>query len=121
MEQRERSRDAWLTRSRFAFGSESVEIDPVDLEDGRFQAARRVVGRALLVSGRLRPDAKVVTSALDNASPLVLGDVPVPSAVVPGGNANLSPVRRLEDDTVVADGIGRRDSIEGGELFPIKS
>src|SRR5437763_8624838 len=99
----------------------SVDIDPVDLEDGCFQAARRVVGRALLVGGRLRPDAEVVASALDAAPLLVLGDVSVASSVVQSGDADLSPVGRLEDDTVVADRIGRRDPIEGGELFPIKS
>src|SRR5919198_3021977 len=53
-----------------------VDVDAVDLEGGRFQAARHVVGGATLIRGRVSPDAEFLASALDHAPPLVLGDVP---------------------------------------------
>src|SRR6266566_485343 len=99
----------------------SVDVDPVDLEDGCFQAARRVVGRAALIGGCLGPDAKVVPSALQDASALVLGDVLISGPVVPGGDADLASVGGLDDDTMVADRVGGCDSLESRELLPIEN
>jgi len=101
--------------------SASVDVDAVDFEHGSFQAARRVVGGAPLVRGRLRPDAKLMPSASDDASPFVFADVFAGRTVVPGGDADLPPLRGLQHDAMVADRISGHDSVEPSELIPIKS
>src|SRR6185503_5962960 len=92
----------------------SVDVDPVDLQDRCFQAAGRIVGGAGPVGGRLRPDAEIVPPALDDASALVFRDVFVGGAVQTGRNANLAVVGGFDNNAVVADRIGRDDSLEAG-------
>ncbi len=97
----------------------SVDVDPVDFEDGCFQAARRVVGRTALVSRRLGPDAEVVPAALDDASALVIRYVFVARPVQSGCDANLPSVGGFDDDDLIADRVGRDDSLEARELAPV--
>ena len=101
--------------------SASVDVHPVDFEHGCFEAARRVVGGAPLVRRRLRPDAKLMPSASDDASPFVFADVFAGRTVVPGGDADLPPLGGLQHDAVVADRIRGHDSVKPRELVPIKS
>jgi hypothetical protein len=88
----------------------SVDIDPVNLEEGRFLAAGSVVGRAALIGGCLSPHAKVVALALDHGRPLVLGYVLVLRVL--GGDADLAAVGGLGDDAVVADRVGGGDPLK---------
>jgi len=104
-----------------SFGPASVDVHPVDFEHSCFETARRVVGSAAFVGGRLRPDAKLMPSASDDASPFVFADVFAGRTIVPGSDADLPPLRGLEHDAVVADRIRGHDSVEPRELFPIKS
>src|SRR5204863_284748 len=91
-----------------------------DLKDSRLEAARGVFCRATLVRRRLGPDADFLVAALHDAPSLELGDVRAPRAVVQSGDADLAAVRRLEHHGVVANRVGRFDSVERGKLVPVE-
>ena len=69
---------------------------------------------------RVRPDSKVMPTAFEHASALVLGDVLTGGTVEPGGDPNLAVVRGGEDDAVVTDRVSRDDSLQSRELMPVE-
>ena len=97
----------------------SVDVQAVDRDDRRFEAADEIVGDATRVGRRLRPDAHLLPAARRRAAPFEVGNVLTRPAIEPRRDPDFPTVVRFEHDRVRADLVDRRDLVETRELVPI--
>ena len=91
----------------------SVDVQAVDRDDRRFEAADEIEGR------RLRPDTHLLPTARRRAAPFEVGNVLTRPAIKPRRDPDFPTVVRFEHDRVRADLVDRRDLVETRELVPI--
>ena len=84
----------------------------VDLEDCRLETADEVVGDALRIRPRLRPDPELLAAARDRGALLELSDVTAGVTIEPRGDANLATVSRLDAQDVGPGLVDREDPVE---------